>query len=43
MWHSKEKLKTGKTGRNCYKASILREDSVPPISGYWPTSELNAG
>ena len=25
------------------KASIRWQDSVPPISGYWPTSELNAG
>jgi len=25
------------------KASIRWQDSVPPISGYWPTSEPNAG
>jgi len=25
------------------KASIRWQDSAPPISGYWPTSELNAG
>ena len=25
------------------KASIRWQDSVPPISGYWPTNEPNAG
>jgi len=25
------------------KASIRCQDSAPPISGYWPTSEPNAG
>jgi len=25
------------------KASIRWQDSMPPISGYWPTSEPNAG
>jgi len=25
------------------KASIRWQDSAPPISGYWPTSEPNAG
>ena len=31
-----------KTDRN-KKASIRSQDSAPPISGYWPTSEPNAG
>jgi len=26
-----------------YKASIRWQESVPPISGYWPNSEPNAG
>jgi len=25
------------------KASIRWQDSAPPMSGYWPTSEPNAG
>jgi len=25
------------------KASIRWQDSAPPISGYWPTSEPNTG
>jgi len=25
------------------KASIRWQDSAPPISGYWPTSEPNSG
>jgi len=25
------------------KASIRWQNSAPPISGYWPTRELNAG
>jgi len=25
------------------KASIRWQDSAPPVSGYWPTSEPNAG
>jgi len=25
------------------KASIRWQDSAPPISGYWPTTEPNAG
>jgi len=30
--------------KNLYKkASIRWQDSAPPISGYWPTSEPNAG
>jgi len=33
--------------RSCYryykKASIRWQGSAPPISGYWPTSEQNAG
>jgi len=28
---------------NNKKASIRWQDSAPPISGYWPTSEPNAG
>jgi len=25
------------------KASVRWQDSAPPVSGYWPTSESNAG